>query len=78
MEVAWDGNVLPSPRIEYAGVMGPMGYDVSTVVWQSYNLPPGQMPAGNHQVKVILRERNPSIETDIELTDVEVVVRYED
>ncbi len=76
VQVTWDGAELASPQITYSPGPGPIISDVSSTVWQSYTLTPEQAPPGDHKVKVILRERNPRLISDIVLTDVELVVRF--
>ena len=78
VEVTLDGVALSDPTITYTDVMNRMGWKVSGTVWQSYTLSAAHVPAGNRKIKVILRERNALLESDIELTDVELVVRYAD
>ena len=74
--VIWDAAKLPDPRITYRHPLWPFISDVSSVVWQSYDLRPEQVPPGDHNVKVVLKERHPRVASDIQLTDVELVIRY--
>ena len=67
VEVAWDGDPLPDPHIEYTDVRSYTGDRVSGVVWQSYTLDPERVPMGEHTVKVVLRHRNPHIIPDMTL-----------
>jgi hypothetical protein len=76
VRVLWDGLELADPRITYIHDRRPAISDVTSSVWQSYLLPPDQVPVGTHKVKVILVERNPRVNSDIVLTDVEVSLRY--
>ena len=52
-------------------------YDVSPAVWLQSNLAPTEVSKGRHEVVVVLEERNPRMASDIVLTDVEVVITYE-
>jgi hypothetical protein len=73
VRVKWDGVDLPAPAIAYS--QDPIA-DVASAVWLSHPLSPQQASRGEHQVQVILDERNPHLASDLILADVEVVLRY--
>ena len=51
--------------------------DVSGAVWLSKQLDPSEVSAGIHAVEVALVKRHPRLACDLVLTDVELVVRYD-
>ena len=53
--------------------------EVSDVIWISREMTVDEVLMGSHQVKVILKHRNEEIDdnSDIILTDVELVIRYD-
>ena len=77
VRVLWDGVELAEPHITYIHEKTPAISDVTSSVWQSYNLAADQVPVGPHRVKVVLVERNPRLACDIVLTDVELVITYQ-
>ena len=77
VRVVWDGVELAEPHITYIHEKTPAISDVTSSVWQSYKLTPDQVPVGPHRVKVVLVERNPRLACDIVLTDVELVITYQ-
>ena len=75
----WDGNVLADPDISYChdGDPHPIS-DVSSAAWHSFALTADQAARGLHRLDVVLLQRHPQLACDLLLTDVEVVIRYED
>ena len=78
VRLLWDGIEIECPRVSYSQVNSVHGYDISNAVWLSKEMSPEMVGTGKHQVKVILVERNPRLDCDIVLTDVELVIRYGD
>ena len=75
----WDGEVLADPDIAYChgGAPQPIS-DVSAAAWHSFALTADQAARGRHRLEVILLQRHPQLACDLILTDVEVLIRYED
>ena len=76
VRLLWDGIEIENPRVCYCQVDTSSGNDISNAVWLSKELGPESVSVGEHQVKVILVERNTRMACDIILTDVELVLRY--
>ena len=84
VRILWDGDELDGLQYRYHFMNDPYANqfaaqvsDVSEVVWLSKTLDPSDVAKGKHIVKVILHERNPLVDSDIILTDVELVVEYQ-
>jgi hypothetical protein len=85
VRVTWDGNERGKMAARYDnqlhdGYANPFAApisDVSEAVWMSCPITTDESAAGDHSVKVVLLERSPRMESDLILTDVEVVVRYD-
>ena len=78
VRLLWNGTEIEGPRVSYSQVNSAHGYDISNAVWLSKEMSPESVGVGEHQVKVVLVERNPRLDCDIVLTDVELVIRYGD
>jgi peptidoglycan/xylan/chitin deacetylase (PgdA/CDA1 family) len=85
VRIEWDGDEVTDLDWKYENVNDPYANqfaspvsDVSDVVWLSKFLSVDVVTPGTHQVKVALVTRNPLIESDIVVTDVELVVRFAD
>jgi len=78
VRLLWDGIEVVNPRVIYSQVASSSGNDISSAVWLSKELSPERVAKGRHQVKAILNERNPRMDCDIVLTDVELVLRYDE
>jgi len=78
IRLLWDGMEIECPRVSYSQVNSAHGYDISNAVWLSKDMSPESVGVGEHQVKVVLVERNPRLDCDIVLTDVELVIRYDE
>ena len=50
--------------------------DVSGAVWLHSQLKVSEVPKGPHEVKIVLKQRNPQLVPDIVLTNVELVITY--
>ena len=83
VQLFWDGVEMTDLDQEYniqeveAG--NPFGYetfDVSAASWLSKSLEPAAVGRGFHEAKVVLKERHPMLACDMELTNVELVIRY--
>ena len=78
VRLLWDGIEVENSQVSYSQVRSEHGYDISNAVWLSKELSPESVCVGGHQVKVILTERNPRMACEIVLTDVELVIRYDE
>ena len=85
VRVLWDGVDLEDLEarydIENNNYANPFGADVADVtsaVWLSAQLDPAEVSQGPHRVKVVLAERNPRVDCDIVLTDVELTISYDE
>ena len=90
LAVQWDGEDLEPPQIDYCkldsssppgGAFLPIPQwreigEVSTAVWLSWNFTDSAVSPGEHSVRVAVRDRNPKVGAALNLTDVELVVRY--
>lgn len=90
VRVWWDGIELEAPRIDYCrldnptppgGAFQPLPRwreiaDGSTAVWLRWDFSERGVTAGEHTVRVVVRERNPQVATPLTLTDVELEVRF--
>lgn len=84
IRIEWDRSELSDFDWQYEHASDPYANqfaspvsDVSDVVWLSKSLSPDVVTPGVHEVKVALVHRNSLIDSDIVVTDVELVVRFE-
>ena len=86
LKILWDGEELDNFERHYDQVFVPFSNqfishvsEVSDVIWISREMTVDEVLMGSHQVKVILKHRNEEIDdnSDIILTDVELVIRYD-
>ena len=86
LKILWDGEELGDFERHYDQVFVPFSNqfishvsDVSDAIWISREMTVDEVLMGLHQVKVILEDRNEEIDdnSDIILTDVELVIRYD-
>ena len=77
VHVTWNGRQLTEPVIDYCtgGDPNPIS-DVSSAVWQRYQMPAADVTPGTHLVKAVARNRHPQVASDLVLSDVELVVTY--
>ena len=52
--------------------------DWSSAVWLRWDLQAAQVTSGKQSVRVALLERNAQVDAPLQLTDVELVVQYEE
>ncbi len=83
ISVFWDGTERDNIEIQYhiengsaADAFADYVTDVSDAVWLRSELSPSEVATGPHQVRIVLQERNPKLDCDIVLTNVELVIRY--
>ncbi len=76
VRVIWDGSELANPTVSYSMNVWSHVSDVSSAAWLSFEMGTAEVGQGNHDVQVVLDERNPRVAADIVLTDVELVLRY--
>lgn len=78
VRVSWDGDTLDDAEVHYCRPDDPHRIsDVSSAVWLCYALGPEQTGIGPHPVVVALEQRHPQLACDLVLTDVELVIMYE-
>ena len=84
VRVFWDGAERADIEVSYhlanenyANPFASPVSDVSDAVWLTCRLDRSEVPSGLHQVKVVLAERHPLVDSDIVLTDVELAVKYD-
>ena len=78
VRVSWDGTALDHPDIRYCMINDPHSIsDVSGAAWLCYALDPARGSIGSHTVQVVLEKRHPQLACDLVLTDVELVIKYE-
>ena len=83
VRVFWDGAEIDTLETRYHIVTDPHANplaaaisDVGSAVWLYSEMAPGQVGRGLHQIKAVLSERVPRLESDIVLTDAELVISY--
>ena len=85
VQVFWDGAERANIESEYhsdadggtaADAYADRVSDVSDAVWLRSELGPSDVARGQHEVKIVLRERHPKVKSDIVLTNVELVIKY--
>ena len=83
VRVFWDGVEIDALKTRYHIVSDPHANllaaaisDVGGAVWLYSKMAPVQVGRGLHQVQVVLSERVPRLESDIVLTDAELVISY--
>ena len=80
VEVYWDGQLRPKleSRYHFDPTANPWERpsDVSHAVWLHSRLEVSQVARGPHEVKVVLKRRNPQVLSDLVLTNVELVILY--
>ena len=92
VQVWWADGELPAPAISYCRLENPNPpggafappprwrtiADWSSAVWLSWDLQAAQVTSGKQSVRVALLERNAQVDAPLQLTDVELVVQYEE
>ena len=92
VQVWWADGELPAPAISYCRLENPNPpggafappprwrtiADWSSAVWLSWDLRAAQVASGKQSVRVALLERNAQVDAPLQLTDVELVVQYEE
>jgi hypothetical protein len=63
-------------EIEAGNPFGYKTFDVAQASWLSRRLSPKSVLKGKHQVKVVLKKRHPMIACELNLTHVELAIRY--
>ena len=83
VKVSWDGveqvemeQDYDFQEIEAGNPFGYKTFDVARASWLSKRLDPASISKGKHQIKVVLEKRHPMIACDLDLTHVEVAIRY--
>ncbi len=83
VRVYWDGeeraDIQRKYHIQEDAAGNPLGgqiHDVGSASWFLLNLTPDEAAKGKHTVRVVLEHRNPRVASDLVLTNVELVVRY--
>jgi hypothetical protein len=76
LDTRYEHKASPDPVYAYANQSVFPVSDVTDTVWLSKDISPHQVKYGINKVKVLSVERNKLIESDIVLTDVELVVKF--
>ena len=76
LDTRYEHKANPDPVYAYANQSVFPVSDVTDTVWLSKNISPHQVKYGINKVKVLSVERNKLIESDIVLTDVELVAKF--
>ena len=78
VRVLWDGAELENATLTYGHASSPHISDVSPAVWLRFAMGAEEVSQGVHHIKAILDHRNPRLASDLLLTDVELVVTYDE
>ena len=82
LKILFNGKEMTDADIAYCVAVDPHQLGASAVgsfgpdVWVRFDLDAKDVPAGEHEVKVVLIKRHPQVASDLVLTDVELVVTY--
>ena len=85
VKIYWDGqertDITHSYLLEEDAAGNPLGgqiFDVGAASWFLIDLSTDEAAFGTHKVRVVLQKRNPKLASDITLTNVELLVRYDE
>ncbi len=77
VDVSLDGNALGAPNIRDVAANTDTPPDVSENKWLVWDLEPGQMAKGSHQIKVVLKNRDARFHPPLSIEHVDVHVNYQ-